>query len=190
MAEADSACAAAASSYSYKNTDVKEESTAPYRIISHCQIYDKYSNKYECDFFLTQKAKDLYLIKYEQIHKEKYDCHLPDILDDFENDRFDEDHIIDDPILIEILLELGIKDTFDCDSRHNLSEFQMWTVNPKYKGYCSINIWSDGSRTLKINYDKYKIDRLQKIINHKSAEEAYIEFKKIMSEPEEKPLFK
>ena len=162
-----------------------------YRVISHSQIYSKYENDYEGRFTMTDKGFALYASKHFEIHNEK-DIYVSKLLDEFEHgyDTENEDYIIDDPILIDVVMELGSNQAFKYSKcrRDSQREFHLWTLDAKYKGYCRIKVWSDGSRSLEVDYDRYKMDEIRRIVKEENTpSDIVMRITDLLSERDERP---
>ena len=164
------------------------ESIKPYKIISHADIYGKYSKEYENVYALTEEAKSLYRKKY--LEQEGEECIFDiDFLCCFISE-YDDDKKIDDEILIQIVEELGSKNAFSIGQHKKMlqNEFHLWTMNPKYKEYCFIKTYDDGSRSLFIDISRYKFSKIHAIIKSESDPlKAYEQIASITNEPIEQP---
>ena len=186
---------AAASATEISNVPVSTNLIHPnkniYQVIARGDIYGKYRNKYEGDYTLTDKAIDTYIRIYENVHHEKPNS-VDEWLGDYYIDKYEEEYtnIIDDPILIEVVKELGSKKAFEYSGRHPQNEFQLWTMDAKYKSYCCVKTWSDGSLSLKVDYNRYKMDIIRKIFaSEKEVSDVYIQITDLLSQKDEIPDF-
>lgn len=159
-----------------------------YCILARGDIYGKYSKEYEGSYTLTDKAVETYIRIHESVYHEKPD-QVDEWLDDYQLGKYEENtNFADDPILIEVVKELGSKKAFKYDGRHYQNEFNLWTMDAKYKSYCRIKAWSDGSLSLVVDYNSYKMDVIRQIVaSEKEVSDVYLRITELLSQKDEIP---
>jgi hypothetical protein len=159
-----------------------------YQIIAHGDIYGKYSKKYEGYYTLTDIAVETYIRIYESVHNKKPE-YVNKWLSDYNLNELEENtNIIDDPILIEVVKELGSLKAFKYSGRHQQNHFNIWTIDIKYKPYCRVKTWSDGSLELEVDYNRYKMDIIRQIAAcEKEVSDVYIRITDLLSQKDEIP---
>ena len=161
-----------------------------YQIIAHGDIYDKYSKEYEGYYTLTDIAVETYIRIYESVHNKKPEYVNKWLCDYNLNELEENTNIIDDPILIEVVKELGSLKAFKYSGRHLQNEFCLWTMDAKYKSYCRIKTWIDGSLSLEVDYNRYKMDIIRQIVaSEKEVSDVYIRITDLLSQKDEIPDF-